>query len=331
MQFKFELGEADFGPILGQLSEVIMKTKEKIIVLGFGSQGRAIALNLRDSGFDVSVALRPGSKSRRTVRKERLRAVDIGSAEFENRIVIVALPDHIQKDILVGDFFEKCGKKTSLIFLHGASIHFALVKPPRSIPIMLLAPHAPGQAVRENYLNKKPFSAFVAVKQGPNKRGYQTLKKLAAAIGIPSTHLVRTTFADEAIGDIFGEQAVLCGGLARLLKFGFETLVEAGLPPRNAYLEVAYQLDLIVELVKHHGLSGMLDRISPLAKYGSAVNGPVVVSNMVKRHMKMVIGQIKSGSFMKRGLTREFKAGKMQMARVINSEFDRQALKFSDK
>jgi len=304
-------------------------TKNSLIaVLGYGSQGRAIALNLRDSGYRVLVGLRARSKSRKVAHRDRIKVTHICEAGKEADIIIVAMPDHVHGTVLNKDFFDIVKNKTPLIFLHGSSIHFGLVRPPRVMPVLLLAPHAPGAAVRKNYLSKMPFSAFGAVYQGSSKKGFSLLIKLAGVIGIPQKHLIKTTFAYEAIGDLFGEQAVLCGGLARLLKYGFETLVEAGLPPQNAYLEVAYQIDLIVELVKQHGLSGMLDRISPMAKYGAVKNGPQVITSQVKRDMKKILAEIKSGQFISQAMASHLKLTKRQRAALISNQFDRQVKKF---
>ncbi|MDD4052742.1 MAG: ketol-acid reductoisomerase [candidate division Zixibacteria bacterium] len=305
-----------------------MAHDENVAVLGYGSQGRAIALNLRDSGFRVTVGLRPNSRSRAIARKDKIRPADLNKAAAGADIIIVALPDHRHKTVLNKKFWAAIKNKPALVFLHGSSIHFGLVTPPANLPVLLLAPHAPGGAVRENYQAKTPFSAFYAVHQGPQASGRKTILRLAKGIGIPRTHLVQTTFADEAVGDLFGEQAVLCGGLARLLKFGFETLVEAGLPPRNAYLEVAFQIDLIVALIKQYGLEGMFDRISPLAKYGSAVAGPVVIDRRVKKAMKQVLDEIVSGRFISRADKSELALKPGQMTLLTNPLFDRQARKF---
>jgi ketol-acid reductoisomerase len=305
-----------------------MMRRENVAVLGYGSQGRAIALNLRDSGFRVTVGLRPGSRSLGIARKDRIRATGIMKAAAGADIIVVALPDHRHKTVLNAKFWAGLDDHPAVVFLHGSSIHFGLVKPPASLPVLLLAPHAPGGAVRENYLARTPFSAFSAVHQGPKAGGRRTIMRLAEGIGIPRTHLVQTTFADEAVGDLFGEQAVLCGGLARMLKLGFETLVEAGLPPRNAYLEVAFQIDLIVALVKQYGLEGMFDRISPLAKYGSATAGPVVIDEGVKQAMKQVLDDIVSGRFIARAEKSDLALKPKQMTLLTNPLFDRQARAF---
>jgi ketol-acid reductoisomerase len=184
-----------------------------------------------------------------------------------------------------------------MVFLHGLSVHFGLVAPPKSCDIVLIAPHAPGVALREKYLTDRSVSAFIAVAQNPGRAAWTTAKNLAVAIGISTKRQIRTTFEHEAIGDIFGEQAVLCGGVALLIKHGFDTLVESGIPPDNAWLEVAYQLDLIVGLVKQHGISGMFDRISVAARYGSVTAGPRIIDQSVKRRMKRELARIRTGRF----------------------------------
>lgn len=305
-----------------------MTRKNLIAVLGFGSQGQAVASNLHDSGYNVLVGLRKKSKSNGIARRLKIRTVTPAEAVTRADVVIVALPDHLHGRILNDRLFGQMAKRPALVFLHGTSIHFRQVVPPDDIPVLLLAPHAPGVAVRENYLTKKPFSAFYAVHHGSGKKYELMIFKLAKAIGIPRTHLIKTTVADEAIGDLFGEQAVLCGGLARLVKFGFETLVESGMPPQNAYLEVAYQLDLIVDLVKKNGLAGMFDRISPMARYGATVNGPKIITEQTKKNMKRVLTEIKSGKFVRKIEQTGLKLTKEQTAALTNSLFDRQVKRF---
>jgi len=309
-----------------------MKKKTAITVLGYGSQGRAIALNLRDSGYKVTVGLRTVSKrGRRLAGLDRMNIDSFKNAVAEADVVIVALPDHVHKQVFRDHIHGYLNETASLVFLHGSSVYFGMVDLPFDNPVLLLAPHAPGNAVRSNYVNNIPFSAFCAVHQGQQKPGYALLTALAKAIGIPRTHLVKTIFANEAIGDVFGEQAVLCGGLARLVKYGFETLVEAGLPPQNAYLEVAYQLDLIVDLIRRYGLSGMFDRISPLARYGSAVNGPQVITPQVRRNMQKVFDSIASGDFIRKGEKVKLVPTEKQMEKMTNISFDRQAKRFAPK
>jgi len=308
-----------------------MLKNDNITILGYGSQGRATALNLRDSGYRVTVGLRRRSKSIALARREKIKAAGIIDATKEADVIIVAIPDHRQKAVLNDRFFKQLKRRPSLVFLHGSTIHFGLVKPPDDLPVLLLAPHAPGLAVRANYLEKIPYSAFYAVHQGNKKRGLDLIQRLAKANGIPGTHLIKTTFAVEAVGDLFGEQAVLCGGLARLLKFGFETLVEAGYPPQNAYLEVAFQIDLIVDLVKKYGLAGMFDRISPIARYGSAVNGARIISDRAKTDMKKILAEIESGAFIRKADKAAMRIEKKQMAKITSQPFDRQVKRFGGK
>lgn len=308
----------------------MMKNKS-IAILGYGSQGKALAKNLRDSGFDVIVGLRPGSASRIQAKKDKIRTLPVFDAASQGNVIIIALPDHVHGEVLDESFFTLLKTGASLVFLHGSSIHFKQVNPPKGIPVLLLAPHAPGLAVRDNYLNKQPYSAFYAVHAGQVKTGTNLVVKLAQGIGIPKSHLVKTTFTDEAVGDLFGEQAVLCGGLARMLKYGFETLVEGGLPKQNAYLEVAYQIDLIVDLVKNYGLDGMFKRISPMARYGSVINGPHVVGPDVKREMKKVLREIKSGRFIAKAESTKLKFTKKQYEKLTNADFDKQVKKYKQK
>lgn len=308
-----------------------MTKKDTIAILGYGSQGRAIARNLRDSGFRVVVGLKPGSASRLQAKKDAIRSLSVADAAGEATLIIVALPDHVHGEVLTDDFFASLDSKPTLVFLHGSSIHFQQVTPPKGFSVLLLAPHAPGLAVREYFVSNEAYSAFYAVHAGPVKKGTELLVELARGIGIPESHLVKTTFADEAIGDLFGEQAVLCGGLARMLKYGFETLVEGGLPKQNAYLEVAYQIDLIVSLVKTYGLDGMFNRISPMARYGSVLNGPKVIGPEVKKKMKKTLRDIKSGKFIATAEKTRLKFSKAQYQKLVNADFDKQAKKFKPK
>jgi len=274
------------------------RLKEKITVLGYGSQGRAIARNLHDSGADVLVGLRGRSKSHRLVKQDRLKSASLLDAVKDREIVIVATPDQTHAALFSERFKRGISDGATLVFLHGLSVHFELVSLPESVDITLLAPHAPGLAVREKFVaGERSISAFYAVKQDVSRQAKVRLFSLAEAIGLDRDRLLKTTFEHEAIGDIFGEQTVLCGGLAMLIKSGFETLVERGLKPDHAYLEVAYQLDLIIRLIKEHGIEGMLKRISVAARLGSVQNGPRIVGPEVKRRMKTVLKEIETGQF----------------------------------
>ncbi len=273
--------------------------RSKIIaILGYGSQGRAIALNLRDSGYDVVIGLRSRSKSRRQARRDTFQQIHtVPRAVAEADIVCFAFPDHLHGRVYKRDIEKSLTAHSTLWFLHGLSIHFRFVVPPEDCDVILIAPHAPGGAVREKFLSKSSFSAFYAVFQDKSDKARKTALELARAIGINKKELVPTTFEAEALGDLFGEQAVLCGGMAALIKNGFEVLVENGIPPENAYLEVAYQLDLIIDLVKKYGLEGMFKRISVAARYGSLLAGPKIIDKSVKKRMEKVFHGIQSGRF----------------------------------
>jgi ketol-acid reductoisomerase len=269
-----------------------------VAVLGYGSQGRATALNLRDSGWNVIVGLRRGSKSRNMAHRDKFRQIyTISQAVAQADIVCFAFPDHVHGRVFKGEIAKNLSPKSTLWFLHGMSVHFKFVVPPDDCDVILIAPHAPGVAVRENYLTGRSYSAFYAVFQDASGHAHKTTFKLAQAIGLPKRGLIPTTFEAEAIGDMFGEQAVLCGGMAALIKNGFEVLVENGIPPENAYLEVAYQLDLIIDLIKKYGIEGMLKQISVSARYGSLLSGPGIIDRSVKERMKKVYREIESGRF----------------------------------
>jgi len=310
-----------------------VKGKITIAVLGYGSQGRAVAQNLCDSGYNVIVGLKSRSGSRAIARKDKITKITvISKAVRQADIVCMALPDYLHAAVFEKDIEKNLKPGATLWFLHGLSVHFALIKPPADADVILLAPHAPGLAVREKFLTDKSVSAFYAVAQDKSGKAAATVFVLAAGIGIQKKRLVKTTFKDEAIGDIFGEQAVLCGGLAMLIKNGFEVLVENGLKPENAYLEVAFQLDLIVQLIKQFGIEGMFERISVTAQYGSLEAGPKIIDKSVKKRMESVLAGIKSGKFTKnlKNLSeKELNSLKKALKSLSNPQFEKMARKFS--
>ncbi|HBC46703.1 MAG TPA: ketol-acid reductoisomerase, partial [candidate division Zixibacteria bacterium] len=222
----------------------------RLAILGFGSQGQAQALNLRDSGLTPTIGLPPKSKSRIAVRKAGFRVVTPWQAIDSADIISVLLPDHKHQE-----FFNKIGDISSktFIFAHGLSVAFGLAKLPDTCDTILIAPHGPGLRIRELYQSGKTFTAFWAVNNDASGKARQIASAYAAAIGCPPKSLFKTSFRDEAIGDIFGEQAVLCGELVGLIESGFDTLVRHGLSPESAYLECVYQLDLIIDLIKKFG------------------------------------------------------------------------------
>jgi len=315
---------------------MIAKDKEKkvVAVIGYGSQGRAIARNLHDSGYDVRVGLRQESKSRKLAESDSLFSVHaVGEAVRLADIIIFAFPDHYHARVLETEIAPNLKRGSMLMFLHALSVHFNLVTLPPDCDVVLVAPHAPGPAVREKFVSKEGISAFLAVRQEVSGHAQKVARKIAIDFGVREDRLLDITFHDEAIGDIFGEQAVLCGGLAMLVKSGFEVLVEKGHDPDSAFLEVAYQLDLLAGLIRQFGISGMFDRISLAARFGSAESGPKLIDNSVKERMLALYDDIESGAFAKRfsqldpkrinELTETLKS-------LSNPQLDKAAKKFSD-
>lgn len=269
-----------------------------IAVIGYGSQGRAAVLNFQDSGYEVVVGLRKDSSSIAAAMKDGVSTVaTIAEAVKTSDIVCFAFPDHLHEPVFATDIGPNLKKNSTLLFLHGLSVHFGLVSPPEDADVILVAPHAPGATVRENYLGERSVSAFYGVDQDISGKAEQNAIDLALALGIKKKLLVKTTFEHEAVGDLFGEQAVLCGGLASLVKNGFDVLVANGIPAENAYLEVAHQLDLIVDLVKTDGIEGMLQRISVAARFGSLQAGPKIIDQGTRARMQSVYDRIRTGRF----------------------------------
>jgi len=270
----------------------------KTAIIGYGSQGRAWALNLKDSGRDVIIGLPENDPSRKTAENDGIENITtVTNAVKQSTIIVFAFPDHLHGKIFIDEIKPNLEPNCTLVFLHGFSIHFKTIIPPDNCNIILLAPLGPGAAVREKYLAGDSIGFFYNIHHDAAGNAQKVLRNLIEDLRIDRSAMVETTFADEAIGDLFGEQAVLCGGLTQLIKYGFETLVENGLSPDKAYLEVAYQLDLIIDLIKKHGIEGMYNRISVAARYGSYLSGPKIIDDNVKKNMERTLEEIKSGRF----------------------------------
>lgn len=311
------------------------KAFEKIVVVGYGSQGRAIALNLRDSGYKVTVALQSGSRSRRQANDDGFKPIRAVAASVRDAdCVCFAFPDHLHGRVYQKEIRGNLPESSTLLFLHGLSIHFGHVQPAPSHDVILIAPHAPGREVRTKYLGDRSLSAFYAVHQDCSKRARRNVIELAGAVGFSKKRLVATTFEHEVIGDLFGEQAVLCGGLAALIKSGFEVLIENGIPPDHAYLEVAYQLDLIIALIKDHGIEGMLRRVSVAARMGALNAGPQIIDASAKKRMERLYRRIESGNFAKRLVSlspKEIASLDKAVGNLSHPKFEKAARKFSKK
>ncbi|MDR0535458.1 MAG: ketol-acid reductoisomerase [Puniceicoccales bacterium] len=282
-----------------------------LAVIGFGSQGHAHALNLKDSGYDVIVGLYKGSKSWEAAKKKGFKVFETGEAVQKADVLLIALPDMKQAEVFTKDIEPNLYEGHTLLFIHGLAIHAGLIVPPGGVNVALVAPKGPGHVVRSQYVEGKGVPALIAVAQEAGGK-HPSAKKIAlawaAGIGATRAGVIQTTFKEETETDLFGEQAVLCGGASALVKAGFETLVEAGYQPEMAYFECLHELKLIVDLMIESGISGMRFSISETAKYGDVSRGPRVITAKVKAEMGKILKEIQSGKFTKEWVA-EYKGG----------------------
>ncbi|RKX20364.1 MAG: ketol-acid reductoisomerase [Candidatus Zixiibacteriota bacterium] len=309
--------------------------ENKIGIIGYGSQGRAIALNLKDSGLDIAIGLKSGSKSRKVANKDGFAPIlTVSNLVKKVDTICFAFPDHLHGRIYEKEIKPFLKSGVTLWFLHGTSVHFGFVKPPEDCDVIMIAPHAPGITVREKYQKEKDLSAFISIYQNFSGQAEKKATKLANLIGFKKKNLVNTNFELEAVGDLFGEQAVLCGGMAGLIKAGYDTLRKNGFPPENAYLEVSYQLDLIIYLIKNYGIEGMYNRISVAAQFGSVMSSKKLIDKHVRKQMEIIFNNIKSGKFPKElnNLTdSDIKKMSKSLKALSSEEFEEVAKKFSPK
>ncbi len=287
-----------------------------LAVLGYGSQGHAHALNLKDSGCKVLIGLYPGSKSRAIAEQHGFEVVDTGEAVRRADVIMVALPDMKQAEVYAKDILPNLAKGKTLLFSHGLSVHFKLIAPHPEIDIIMVAPKGPGHMVRRLYVEGKGMPALIAVGQDKSKRAKKTALAWAKGIGSTRAGVLQTTFKEETETDLFGEQAVLCGGASALVQAGFETLVEAGYQPEMAYFECLHELKLICDLMYESGIAGMRFSISETAKYGDITRGPRVVNAATKREMKKILKEIQSGQFTREWVA-EYKSGRKNYTRLL--------------
>jgi ketol-acid reductoisomerase len=271
----------------------------KVAVIGYGSQGHAHALNLRDSGVDVRVGLREGSNSRAKAEAAGLRVLTVADAAAEADLVMVLLPDTEQKRVYEAEIAPHLSDGDALFFAHGFNIRFERITPAAGIDVAMVAPKGPGHLVRRTYTEGSGVPALIAVHQDASGKARDLALSYAAAIGGARAGVLDTTFTEETETDLFGEQVVLCGGVTALVQAGFETLVEAGYQPESAYFECLHELKLIVDLMYENGIGGMRFSISDTAEYGDLTRGPRIVNDGVKAEMKKILGEIQDGSFAK--------------------------------
>jgi ketol-acid reductoisomerase len=277
-------------------------------VIGFGSQGHAHALNLKDSGVKVIIGLYASSKSRQVAKEKGFEVFDTAEAVKRADVIFVAVPDTKIPAVYNKDIAPNLAKGKTLLFSHGFAIHFKTITPPKDVDVIMVAPKGPGHIVRRQYTEGKGVPALIAVYQNPSKQAKKTALAWAKGLGGTRGGVIETSFKEETETDLFGEQTVLCGGASALVQAGFETLVEAGYSPEMAYFECLHELKLIVDLMNESGIAGMRFSISETAKWGDVSVGPKIVDAGVKKRMKAALKDIQTGKFAK-GWIKEYEGG----------------------
>ena len=272
----------------------------KVAVIGYGSQGHAHSLSLRDSGVDVRIGLKEGSKSREKAEEQGLTVGTPAEVSEWADVIMVLAPDTAQASIFTNDIEPNLKDGDALFFGHGLNIHFDLIKAPEFVTVGMVAPKGPGHLVRRQFVDGKGVPALIAIEQDPKGEGEALALSYAKAIGGTRAGVIKTTFAEETETDLFGEQSVLCGGMSHLVQAGFETLIEAGYQPEIAYFECLHELKLIVDLMWEGGIAKQRWSISDTAEYGDYVSGPRIIDAGVKERMKEVLAEIQSGAFAER-------------------------------
>jgi ketol-acid reductoisomerase len=288
-----------------------------IAVIGYGSQGKAQALCLRDSGLNVVVGLRPGGSSWKAAEADGLKVHPVGEAAAKADIIHMLIPDMVQAEVYRAEVEPNLREGKALCFSHGFNIHYRLIVPPSNVDVIMVAPKAPGPRLREVYLEGFGVPALIAVHQNPSGKARELALEMAKALGCTKAGVLETTFKDETESDLIGEQTVLVGGLMELIKNAFEVLVEEGYPPELAYFEACNEVKLIVDLIYTGGLTYMLSSVSETARYGGLAVGPKVVDSHVKENMRKVAREVKNGSFTKTWLE-EYRAGRKNLFRMFN-------------
>lgn len=281
----------------------------KVAIIGYGSQGHAHALNLKESGVDVVVGLYEGSKSWKKAEEQELKVMTSADAAAWADIIMVLIPDELQAKLYKEAIEPNLNEGDMLMFAHGFNIHFNQIVPPKNVDVTMIAPKAPGHTVRSEYQAGKGTPCLVAVEQDYTGKAHDYALAYGAAIGGARAGLLDTTFRTETETDLFGEQAVLCGGVCQLMQTGFEVLVEAGYDPKNAYFECIHEMKLIVDLIYQSGFEGMRKSISNTAEYGDYITGPKLITEDTKKAMKKVLADIQEGSFAKEFLLEMSAAG----------------------
>lgn len=289
----------------------LIKSK-KVAVIGFGSQGHAHAENLRDSGVDVVIGLAPNSKSKAKAEAKNFKVLSVAEATKQSDVIMILIPDELQADVFNDEILPNLAPSKTIAFGHGFNVHFGQIDFPKNVNVIMIAPKAPGHTVRSEFVRGGGIPDLIAIANDYDGNSKQLALSYASAIGGGKSGIIETTFKDETETDLFGEQAVLCGGVTSLVKAGFETLVEAGYPEEMAYFECLHELKLIVDLIYEGGLANMRYSISNTAEYGDMVSGPRVINVESKKAMKEILKDIQEGRFAKDFIL-ERKAGYARM------------------
>jgi ketol-acid reductoisomerase len=300
-------------------SDLSLLNGKTVAIIGYGSQGHAHALNLKDSGIQVVVGLYAGSRSADKAKADGLEVLPVAEACAKADWIMILLPDEVQKAVYAEEIAPHLSKGKVLSFAHGFNIRFGLIVPPADVDVVMIAPKGPGHTVRWEYQNGQGVPCLFAVHQDASGQARALAMAYAKAIGGTRAGILETNFKEETETDLFGEQAVLCGGLSELVKAGFETLVEAGYQPELAYFECLHEVKLIVDLMVKGGLTAMRDSISNTAEYGDYVSGPRLINAETKAEMKRILTDIQDGTFA-RNFVAECEAGKPEMTRHRESD-----------
>ena len=301
-------------------ADVNLIKDKKVVIVGYGSQGRAHALNLRDSGVgDVTVALRPGSATAKKVEADGLKVLSVADAAKVADLMMMCAPDELQADIYAEHIGPNIRDGAAIAFAHGLNVHYNLIEPGAGIDVLMVAPKGPGHTVRGEYLKGGGVPCLIAIHQDASGNAHDLGLSYACAIGGGRSGVIETTFKEECETDLFGEQVVLCGGLVELIRAGYETLVDAGYAPEMAYFECLHEVKLIVDLIYEGGIANMNYSISNTAEFGEYVTGPRIVTDETRAEMKRVLADIQTGAFTSEWI-RECRAGqpKFKATRRVN-------------
>jgi ketol-acid reductoisomerase len=299
-------------------ADVDLIKSKKVAIFGFGSQGHAHALNLKDSGVnDVAVALREGSSSKKKAESQGLRVMNLSDAAEWADVVMILTPDELQAQIYKNHIEQRVKEGTSIAFAHGLNIHFNLINARKDLDVFMIAPKGPGHLVRSEYQKGGGVPCLMAIHKDSSGKARDLALSYAVAIGGGKSGIIETTFREECETDLFGEQTVLCGGLVELIKNGFETLVEAGYSPEMAYFECLHEVKLIVDLIYEGGIANMNYSISNTAEYGEYVSGKKIINSDTKKRMKEILSDIQSGKFAKQWMD-ECKNGQKNFLKMRN-------------